>query len=148
MRKPSLPSTILGSLAAASCVSIGLSAMWCRCLPVKDAVRRLQDSKRPADRSRPKPREYSTGVRAWRGHAPLSGTAAASALGRHPVGAHAHLHFECRVHLVGAAHGVAQQGHALLDLGLGALEDELVVHLEDEPRAQLAPGELAARPPG
>src|SRR5450756_2198029 len=86
--------------------------------------------------------------RAWRGHARPSGAAAASALGGHPVGAHAHLDLERRVHIVGAAHGVAQQGHALLDLGLGALEDELVVHLEDEPRAQLAPGEFAARPPG
>src|SRR5450756_102592 len=113
--------------------------MWCRCLPVKDAARRLQDSRRPADRSGPKPREYSTGVTAA-----ARAAAVYLALGGHPVGAHAHLHFERRVHLVGAAHGVAQQGHALLDLGLGALEDELVVHLEDEPRAQLAPGELAA----
>src|SRR5665647_2708997 len=127
MRNPSLPSTILGSLAAASCVSIGLSAMWCRCLPVKDAARRLQDSRRPADRSGPKPREYSTGVTAA-----TRAAAVYLALGGHPVGAHAHLHFERRVHLVGAAHGVAQQGHALLDLGLGALEDELVMHLEDE----------------
>src|SRR5450756_2639566 len=113
--------------------------MWCRCLPVKDAARRLQDYKRPADRSGPKPWEYSTGVTAA-----ARAAAVYLALGGHPVGAHAHLDLERRIHLVGAAHGVAQQGYTLLDLGHGTLEDELVVHLEDEPRARPAQAGLAA----
>src|SRR5262245_3365931 len=52
-----------------------------------------------------------------------------------PVVADAHVHLQRRVEREGALHLLAHQCRGRLDLGLGPLEQKLVVDREDEPRA-------------